>query len=635
MHALKKITSVLVSAVISLSAALLIPSAGIDASAATSINDSSVFLKQDCSYTCTLCSNVMMLRRASILMGDTNWTSITESALRPLLWNEQYGMYNYYTYNNIKVSFERTKNSSSSSSELIELLKKHPEGIVAYDYDHPHAILLTDYTNGVFYCADPANSVPSGRIRATQSLIDVNAVEAYWYVESPDLSGARVTTEEEKWQITAEDGVNLRSGAGLSYSVKSFVTKGTVVSVSSTKNADGFTWGYTSYNSVSGWLALDFAKKYYADAFQNESKLSYSNLTLGDSTLIKGIASGGSGSYEYSYSYQFGTNKAWVMLKDYSSSASFRFTPKFLGEYYIRVKVHDKVTGKVVQKGLSLSVNDGIVNNSSLGDDKLTLKNSIKLIGAASGGTGSYHYAYYCRKASTTGWYVIKDYSTSKSVSYTPVAAVDYHFMIRVKDSKGRVAEKRFDLTVSPALINRSKLSSLNITHGDTITLTASASGGTGGYEYAYFCKRADTTTWYPIKRYSEEASAQYAPKHTGEYDFVIKVKDSSGAVTKKFFTVNVYKPLKNSSGLVSSTIIKGSDLELFGKAAGGTGDYQYAFYCRKAGTTGWFTIQGYSSDNTASYKPVAAMDYDVMIRVKDSLGKVSEKLLTATVKKP
>ena len=47
---------------------------------------------------------------------------------------------------------------------LITLLSQHPEGIVLYDRSQPHAVLLTDYTNGNFYCSDPAGNISSGRI---------------------------------------------------------------------------------------------------------------------------------------------------------------------------------------------------------------------------------------------------------------------------------------------------------------------------------------------------------------------------------------------------------------------------------------------------------------------------------------
>ena len=41
------------------------------------LNSPSVFVKQQESYTCTLASNVMMLRRAALLRGDSDWKSIT------------------------------------------------------------------------------------------------------------------------------------------------------------------------------------------------------------------------------------------------------------------------------------------------------------------------------------------------------------------------------------------------------------------------------------------------------------------------------------------------------------------------------------------------------------------------------
>ena len=48
-----------------------------------------------------------------------------------------------------------------------KLLAEHPEGIVLYDRSRPHAVLLTDYTDGVFYCSDPAGNISSGRIPLT------------------------------------------------------------------------------------------------------------------------------------------------------------------------------------------------------------------------------------------------------------------------------------------------------------------------------------------------------------------------------------------------------------------------------------------------------------------------------------
>ena len=128
----------------------------------------------------------MMLRRTAILRGDTNWKDITERKLRSTAWLEGAGLLNSFTYSNIKV-----KNAAldMTESRLISLLKDHPEGIVIHNPSTPHAVLLTDYTDGIFYCADPANGIAKGRIKLTNSYtVRVNNATQYWYVSSPKVS---------------------------------------------------------------------------------------------------------------------------------------------------------------------------------------------------------------------------------------------------------------------------------------------------------------------------------------------------------------------------------------------------------------------------------------------------------------
>lgn len=61
-------------------------------------------------------------------------------------------------------------------------------------------------------------------------------------------------------EVTAPDGgVNMRSGAGTEYEqvLSSMIPNGTVLSISLEADADnGNTWGFTTYNGVSGWIAL-------------------------------------------------------------------------------------------------------------------------------------------------------------------------------------------------------------------------------------------------------------------------------------------------------------------------------------------------------------------------------------------
>lgn len=637
----KSITAVLCGSVI-LSMGAVLPGTFITVHAATfnNINASSVFIKQKQYDTCTLCANAMLLRRAAILRGDSDWSTITENGCRSDLWYEGIGMVFDYTYRNIEVSYSRVQ--YDAVSELKEVLSQHPEGVVAYDYDYPHAILLTDYTNGTFYCADPANNTPSGRMNVSNALISVSGVEGYWYVESPSLSLSgssstiipEITSVNESWKITSDSGVNLRSGAGTEYSSKGIIPYNTAVKVTKKTTVNGYTWGYITYDSNTGWIALDYAEKEDTSELKNLSTLSSSSITCGNSVTIKGEALGGSGLYDYCYSYRLNSSSEWVDIKGYSSAKKVVFKPKSTGSYYIRIKVHDSVTGKVVQKGITLTVDNAIKNSSSISTTKADYKSPITIKGSASGGIGTYQYAYYCKKSSSSGWYTIKGYSSSTSVSYTPVAVTDYDFMVRVKDSSNKVAEKKFKVNVSKPLVNKSYAKSDSLTFGDEMKLIGSATGGTGTYQYAYYCRKSSSSGWYTIKGYSTSTSVSYTPVAAVNYDVMIRVKDSLGRVSEKFFQINVNNKLSNNSKALSTVIKKGTAMKLIGSASGGTGTYQYAYYCRKSGSEGWYTIKGYSSSTSVSYTPVAAVNYDVMIRVKDSAGKVTEKKFTVKVTK-
>ena len=50
----------------------------------------------------------------------------------------------------------------------------------------------------------------------------------------------------------------MRSGAGTSYSYVTSVPGNVTLNVTKVSAAGGYTWGYTSYNGKTGWVALDF-----------------------------------------------------------------------------------------------------------------------------------------------------------------------------------------------------------------------------------------------------------------------------------------------------------------------------------------------------------------------------------------
>lgn len=148
------------------------------------LNDQAVFLKQSQSRVCTLTACAMMVRRTAMLMGDTDWQLITEQSIRKDAWSEGVGLKWDFTTYGITVAHKTLR----SKDELAGMLDEHPEGIVIYNAQKPHAVLVTDYTDGVFYCSDPSNDMPTGRYPIAQASITVESAARCWYVKQPAVT---------------------------------------------------------------------------------------------------------------------------------------------------------------------------------------------------------------------------------------------------------------------------------------------------------------------------------------------------------------------------------------------------------------------------------------------------------------
>lgn len=119
-----------------------------------------------------------------------------------------------------------------------------------------------------------SNSAWSGKrfYLSYASTSDKNAGGNSWwnfqgYIYLGDFSGSTSTTQATTKKVTyttgtyktdVDDYLNMRSGAGTSYSYVTSVPGNVTLNVTKVSTAGGYTWGYTSYNGKTGWVALDF-----------------------------------------------------------------------------------------------------------------------------------------------------------------------------------------------------------------------------------------------------------------------------------------------------------------------------------------------------------------------------------------
>ena len=185
--------------------------------------DAGFYFKQSRGGTCTLASAAMMLRRRAYQDGLIDWVDVTENSVKSSAWSG--GLSHSFNYKAMQVGYATLPSGNAEKTQvLMELLAQHPEGIVLYDRRQPHAVLLTDYTDGVFYCSDPAGSVSSGRVPISAASISIGSSSCYWYITSDQNS---VAVQPDSLRLEGvKYPINLRLGSGMSVS-------GTVASASS------------------------------------------------------------------------------------------------------------------------------------------------------------------------------------------------------------------------------------------------------------------------------------------------------------------------------------------------------------------------------------------------------------------
>lgn len=437
------------------------------ADAAADINDSSVFLKQQERFTCTLCSNVMMLRRAALLRGDSDWNTITEYSARPYLWVEGCGMTFSYTYRGISVTNDRIY--GDAEAVLREALARHPEGVVAYDYSYPHAILLTDYKDGVFYCADPANCTPNGRMTSDNAIVSVASADSYWYVTTPIVPAE--SDLKNKSKVT-----DCTHYTGCTVKVKGYAAKGdgdyrftyeykksedsSYTKIGKSKTADAVKYftpdtagryivRVTVYDGIGGKVQ----KKIKIDVvdpkpLKNNSSLSYEAVRYGNPVTINAAASNGVGSYRYRYSYRPQGEKSWTLLTEKSTTQNaFEFTPDATGAWEVRVRAYDKL-GSYTDKVMKVRVVSDIRNCSFIVTSQPCMSSPLFVIGYSQKGEGSETYSYYYKQSGAQNWVPIAMNTTATSAQFTPCNTGTYLVKVVVTDTTGGTADKTLSVVV-------------------------------------------------------------------------------------------------------------------------------------------------------------------------------------------
>ncbi len=372
------------------------------------------------------------------------------------------------------------------------------------------------------------------------------------------------------------------------------------------------------------------------DKLLNDSTISKTKLYLGDSLSMKAVSSGGMGSKKYTYCYKLKTDLSWTTIgKENTTATSVTFAPPASGNYEFMIEAKD-LNNETVQKIYDVIVSENLVNESTLNKEKIDQGESMVITGLASGGAGEYKYAYFYKQKYESEWTAISsEFTTDNTATFNGISVGTYDILVKVKDAWETIAEKQLDFEVCGDLANNSYLTKTELYTNESISIVGVALGGSGDYKYAFYYRRKGTDTW--IKKgteFSTSSKSSFSTSTPGEYEFLVKVKDSNDDVVEKEMSAIIKQALLNKSSVNKTTAYTGDKIIITGGAEGGAGDYKYAFYYKKTGVSN-YTLKGteFGSDTAVTLYPAIAAKYTILVKVTDSSGKIVQKTFNVNVK--
>ncbi len=317
----------------------------------------------------------------------------------------------------------------------------------------------------------------------------------------------------------------------------------------------------------------------------------------GQSVILTANPSGGT----TPYTYQWYTGASCTNQITGAASPTYSASPSSTTTYYY------KITDSAYSPVSACSAGDTVSVSSSLTAGTVTPANpaidggqSISLTANPSGGTAPYTYQWYTSSSCSTS--PISG-ATSQSVSVTPTSTTTYYY--KVTDSASATSCSVGDIVAVNSVLGAGAIAPISPTvdNGQSITLTASPTGGTPSYLYQWYSGVGCTS---PI---SGATSSAYVVSPTSTTAYEYKVTDSaqgspSASACSTADTVTVNSALVVGAVTPPSpTVNNGQSVTLTANPSGGTQPYNYQWYtgagCTNpiAGATG----QAYTTSPTAT----------------------------------
>ncbi len=376
-----------------------------------------------------------------------------------------------------------------------------------------------------------------------------------------------------------------------------------------------------------------------APAVVNNSVISTQETASGTPVTIRGLAKYGYGEYRFAFYYCKSGTSEWNVIGTEFMDENTAKIALDRGTYKIAAVVLDS-TNKPVSKTFTLRVTDKLYNRSTLRMSRLYTGGSAEIRGKAAGGSGSYTFGYFYRRADTEKWYELKpSVEGTERVLFAPKAAARFEIKVVATDSKGTVSEKYFNLETAKPLVNEATASTYYYCTGndEKYYIYADYEGGAGNPEFSiiwYDQKAPDVIYGDTAGKYNSKQTLTISSDEAGtDFVYLVRIRDGWGTIKEKNITVRHRKGLSNTSVVNKTSFALGDVIKVYGRSTGGFEPVTFEYYYKRSTNNKWIRLSPDGNNSYVSFTPRTSVDFDILVRATDALGHISEKQMVVKAK--
>ncbi len=384
-------------------------------------------------------------------------------------------------------------------------------------------------------------------------------------------------------------------------------------------------------------------------------------------------ASDGQGEYQYQLAVkkeEMEEESEAEILQEYSSDNILNIgeLPAGVHTYYVTIKTEDNevLSEEIVfaipeekekesdQTAITDSADDEIAETEdavvfSTGNSRMSGKlwsnkttseyvnRSVVLTADVENGDGNYTYQFVEVYDSKTT--VLQD-GSSNVYRFTTNKIGTHQYYVNITDGTGQKLQLSYTMTVvlhpdyklyGTLKSSRTKAEYVN----RSVTLSADASKGYGGYEYQFIETYGSTTK--VVQAYSSSNKYSFTTTEIGNHKYYVDIRDKSGQSVRLNYemTVVLHPDYKISGKVQSSKTVneyENRSVTLTASVSKGYGDYQYRF--TEVFASNSKVLRDYSAANTYSFVTSGVGKHTYYIDVKDKSGQTLRLSYTMTVVK-